>query len=86
MQPNIPAVRQRKSLRMGNRTVFNAVAYPPNGFDVLGRFKAVSHFLPQMPDVDGDGVVAFGVIFVFPKLMEKFLCADYLSPVLAEDR
>ena len=79
------APRLTTNLTMGNRIVFNFVTVPPNCFDVFGRLKAVPHFFPKMADVDGNGVVAFGEIFVLPDLVEQLFCTDHLASVLTED-
>src|SRR5699024_216532 len=63
----------------------NFVPYPPYGFDVFGIVQGVPQLLPQMPDVDGDGVVALAVILIPPDLVKQRLRADRLPPPFQQD-
>jgi hypothetical protein len=35
-----------------------------------------------MPDVHGNGIIAFAVVFVFPHFMKQFLGTDYAALLL----
>lgn len=50
--------------------LFNFISAPPNGFDILRFFKGVSHLFPQMPDMNGNSVIAFAEIFILSYLMK----------------
>ena len=65
--------------------LLNFVSAPPNGFDILRFFKGVSHFLSQMPDMNGNGVIAFAVILILPYLMKQFFRADHAARLPAEN-
>ena len=52
--------------------VFNFIPHSPDGLNVLGRFKGISHLLTQMPDMHCNGVVVLGVVFLTPDTMEQF--------------
>ena len=45
----------------------------------------IPHLLPQMPDVGGDGVVIFGVVFVSPDQAEQLFRADHAALPLAQN-
>ena len=47
------------------------------GWDIL-------NFFPQMPDMDGNRVIAFIEIFIAPYLMEKLLCTHHISLMAAK--
>ena len=62
--------------------VSNFIPHSPYGFDILGGLEGVAHFFPEMPDVHGDGVVVFGVVFLAPDTVEQILRAVQLLIII----
>ncbi len=52
-------------------STFNFISYPPYRLNESGLVHAISHFLPQVADMNGDGVVGFAVILVLPDFVKQ---------------